>query len=145
MASDYFLKIDGIDGSSQDAHYRGWIEVESFTWGVSQTVDQQTTGRGLVSRPQFSSLNIAKLTDRASQQLVQACASGKHFPGGLLVGRRGGEARFDYLKIKLTDVLVSSYQQAGSQGGDDVPMESVSLNFIKIEFAYQEQDPKAGF
>ena len=45
-------------------------------------------------------------------------------------------------RIKMTDVLISSYQTSGSgAGNDDVPMESVSLNFTKVQYDYQEQGP----
>jgi len=33
---DYFLKLDGIEGESQDYKHKGEIDVESFSWGVSQ-------------------------------------------------------------------------------------------------------------
>ena len=35
VAVDYFLKIDGIEGESQDAKHKGEIEVESFGWGAA--------------------------------------------------------------------------------------------------------------
>ena len=43
------------------------------------------------------------------------------------------------LKIKFTDVLISSYQSGGSQGGDDIPVEQISLNFAKINVEYADQ------
>ena len=53
-------------------------------------------------------------------------------------GDASGANADDFLKIKLEDVLISSYQLAGaSGGGDDRPTESLSLNFTKIEFDYQ--------
>ena len=42
------------------------------------------------------------------------------------------------MKIKFTDLLVSSYSTGGGGGGDD-PVESIALNFSKIEFEYREQ------
>ena len=38
MASDYFIKIDGIDGQSDDKAHGKWIEVVSFTHGSVQNV-----------------------------------------------------------------------------------------------------------
>ena len=37
MAVDYFLKIDGIDGESNDSKHKGSIDVESWSWGETQT------------------------------------------------------------------------------------------------------------
>ena len=39
------------------------------------------------------------------------------------------------MKIKLNDVLVSSYENGGSAGADR-PSDQFSLNFVKIEFLY---------
>ena len=34
---DYFLKLDGIDGESQDQKHKNEIDVMSFSWGEKQT------------------------------------------------------------------------------------------------------------
>ncbi len=34
---DYFLKIDGIQGESQDKTHKNEIEIESFSWGAIQS------------------------------------------------------------------------------------------------------------
>ena len=43
------------------------------------------------------------------------------------------------LKIKLTDVLISSYNTAGST--DDNPVETVTLNFASAQIAVASQTP----
>ncbi len=42
------------------------------------------------------------------------------------------------MEINMSDVLLSSYQQGGSEGG--VPTDTFSLNFAKIEFKYYPAD-----
>ena len=37
MASDFLLEIDGIKGESNDAKHKETIEIESFSWGVSNS------------------------------------------------------------------------------------------------------------
>ncbi len=37
MAVDYFLQIAGIDGESTDAKHKGWIDVESWSWGETNS------------------------------------------------------------------------------------------------------------
>lgn len=46
MAYDAFIKFDGIDGESLDAKHKNWVDVLSFSWGVSQphAVSGQFTG-----------------------------------------------------------------------------------------------------
>jgi type VI secretion system secreted protein Hcp len=50
----------------------------------------------------------------------------------------GGEQE-EFLKIKFTDVLISSYQVGGSAHGDGLPTDQISFNFSKIEFSYAPQ------
>ena len=36
-AVDYFLKIDGIQGESRDERHKDEIDIESFSWGETQS------------------------------------------------------------------------------------------------------------
>ncbi len=44
------------------------------------------------------------------------------------------------MKIKFSDLLVSSYSTGGS-AGDVVPVENIAVNFAKIEVSYAPQKP----
>ena len=37
MAGDMFLKIGDIQGESKDHKYKDWVQIESWSWGESQT------------------------------------------------------------------------------------------------------------
>ena len=39
--ADFFLKIDGIPGESQNPRHQGEIEVESFSWSDSSPARSQ--------------------------------------------------------------------------------------------------------
>jgi type VI secretion system secreted protein Hcp len=56
----------------------------------------------------------------------------------VLTGRKAGKAQAEFLTFSLGDVLVSSYQ-TGAAASDEPPMDSVSLNFSRIEVEYKEQ------
>jgi type VI secretion system secreted protein Hcp len=56
-----------------------------------------------------------------------------------LSGTKAGTAQQEYLTFKFHDVLVSSFQTAGSED-TVVPTDSVSFNFAKIEVAYRPQN-----
>ena len=49
------------------------------------------------------------------------------------------KAGFEFLKIKLDDVIISSYQTGGDAETDDRPEDQFSLNFVKIDFLYSVQ------
>ncbi|PWT92716.1 MAG: type VI secretion system tube protein Hcp [Blastocatellia bacterium] len=143
MAKDYFLKLDSIKGESTDAKHKGEIEVESFSWGATNPHDRSSRAGGLgAGRVQFQDLHVTKLVDSASPLLALACAAGDHIKEANLTVRKQGGEQQEYLKIKLTDVLISSYQSGGSEGSHSVPVDQFSLNFAKILFEYYPQDTK---
>jgi type VI secretion system secreted protein Hcp len=69
--------------------------------------------------------------NKASAKLFLACASGEHIASATLTCRKAGKEQQEYLTIKFSDLLVTSYQTGGSAGSDVVPMEQISLNFAR--------------
>ena len=147
MAVDMFLKIQEIEGESQDDKHKGEIDILSFSWGESQFSSGGPgggagggAGAGKVSMQDF---NFITPFSKASVKLFLGCASGQHFPEATLsVRKAGGEkGSQEFLKWTISDVMITSYQTGASSGGDDRPMDSFSLNFSKIEVSYKEQKP----
>jgi len=139
MATDYFLKLEGIKGESKDAKHKDEIDLLSFSWGATQQGSHAGGGGGGAGKASFQDFHFVMKMSKASPLLLQAVATGKHIKQADLVARKAGGTQQEYLKIKFTDVLISSYQSGGSQGGDDIPMEQVSLNFAKINVEYADQ------
>lgn len=143
--ADFFLKIsDGIDGESQDDKHKNEIEVDSWSWGVTQsgTAGRTGTGQG-AGKASFHDIHFTAKVNKASPKLMLASATGQHLGEATLSVRKAGGQQEDYLKIKLSGVLISSYQEAGSgHGGDVVPVDQFSLNFSKIEITYKQQNEK---
>lgn len=143
MSSEYFLNIDGVAGESQDAKHKGEIEVLSFSWGQVNTEagNRGAGGGGGAGKVSLQDFHFVMRTSSASPVLMQAAASGKHFQKATLTGRKAGGEQVDFVKVSMEDLLVSSFQIGGSAGGDDVPMDQISLNFSKIEIDVKRQNP----
>jgi len=139
MATDYFLKLEGIKGESKDSKHKDEIDLMSFSWGATQSGTASFGGGGGAGKVQFQDFHFVMRMNKASPLLLQSVATGKHIKEASLVARKAGGTQQEYLKIKFTDVLISSYQSGGSQGGDDIPVEQVSLNFAKINVEYADQ------
>ena len=139
-AFDYFLKIDGIQGESTDAKHKDEIEVLSWSWGETQEIAASPGGGGGTGKVAMTDLHVSANISRASPQLLLACASGKHVKSAILSGRKAGKAQAEFLTFSLSDVLVSGYQTGGSVA--EAPLDSISLNFSKIEMTYREQTAK---
>jgi type VI secretion system secreted protein Hcp len=142
---DAFLKVDGLDGESNDSKHKGELEILSFHWGVTQQITGTTSSSGTFTgqRADMSPLIITKQLDKASAKAAQACAAGDHFASAVLKLCRATGDKQPYMEYKLTDVLISSYRVGGaSQGDGGVPLEEVAFNYGKIEMTYTQVDLK---
>ena len=142
MAADFFLEIDGIKGESSDKKHKGTIDVESFSWGLSQQGTMAYGGGGGAGKASFQDLTFSSRVGKHSPLVAHHCASGKHIKKATLFVRKAGEEQHDYYIITLTDVLVSSYSSGGSSGGDSVPTDQFSINFAQVKWEYKVQDEK---
>ena len=133
----YFLKIDGIDGESQDVRHKSEIELESWSWGESQDfgVSGSSGGAGKVKIQDFQ---FSMRLNKASPQLLLAGATGEHIGKATLTARKGFESAVEFLHITLSDILVSSFQTSAALE-DGLPRDWVSFSFSKIEYEYKPQ------
>jgi type VI protein secretion system component Hcp len=120
-AYEAYLKIPGVQGDSSNALHpgaQGWTEVLNFSWGVGRAMN-----RGLAPSPGPGRLTI----DSSSPELMQLCATGRHFPR-LVLDVQGHEYVLDNVSV-----LSVSHPMAPTAKGTHTPKESISLNFTKIE------------
>ena len=137
---DMFLKIDGIQGESQDKTHKDEIQVLSFSWGVSNAGSSAIGSGSSSAKASVSDISIQKYVDKATPNLWKYCFGGKTVGDAVITIRKaGGDAPIEYLVYKLSEVFVSSVQDSGSDGGG-LAMESLSLNFAKVEIEYTLQD-----
>src|SRR5262245_55358250 len=128
---DFFLKLDGILGESKDAKHKGEIDLESFSWAESNPGAPAGGGGGGAGKVHMDDLHVQMKMNKASPLLLLACASGQHIKQAVLTARKAGKEQLEFLVVKMTDVLVSSYQTAAST--DAPPTDSVAFNFARIE------------
>jgi type VI secretion system secreted protein Hcp len=137
---DYFLKIDGIKGESQDSKHKDEIQLLSWSWAEEQAGKRDfSTGGGGIGRVRMEDFQFTMYSNVASPKLMLACATGDHIKQALLTCRKAGKEQQEYLKLTLSDVLVSSYK-TNSGDSDNLPMDSFSLNFSRILIDYRKQD-----
>lgn len=139
MASvDFFLKIDGIAGESTDDKHKGEIELESWSFGATNSSSFSSGGGAGVGKVKVNEFKFKKKVDKASANLFTYCCTGEHPKTATLICRKAGKDQQEFLKIELSPVYISAYDIDGSSG-DEVPMEDVALAFGKIKFEYKPQ------
>jgi type VI secretion system secreted protein Hcp len=140
-AGRMFLKLDGVQGESSDSKHKGDIEISSFSFGEGSGGAQAHGSGGGAGKTSFSSFTITKVADKTSPLLQEAAFSGNHYKeADVFFARKSGKGQQakgqqDYLEIKLTDVLVSSYQ-TGGHGSGMAPTETFTLNGSKGEATF---------
>jgi type VI secretion system secreted protein Hcp len=138
MAVDMFIKIDAIKGESLDKTHGGEIQVLAWSWGMTQSGSTHISAGGGSGKVNVQDISFTKYIDKASPTLMQNCCSGKHMKEATLTVRKAGSTPLEYLKIKLTEILVTSVSTGGS-GGEDRLTENVTLNFAKFHLEYVAQ------
>ena len=136
-----YMKIEGIDGAVTAKGHEKWHECDSFQFGITRAITM-AVGRGAnreASAPQVSEMMFTKRLDESTALLFQACSYGQTKKVEVDFVTTYKEKLDVYLQYKLTDAVITNYQISGA---GDRPMESLSLNFTKIEMAYTGADAK---
>jgi type VI secretion system secreted protein Hcp len=138
MAVDMFLKIAGdpYKGESKDSKHADEIDVMGWSWGESNSGSFGAGGGGGSGKVNFQDFAMTMKTCKASPNLALACATGEHIDDATLTCRKAGKEQQEFLIIKFTELLVSSYTLSASS---EDPIESITFNFAKIEFSYKPQ------
>ncbi len=142
MPADMFLKINGVDGESNDEKHKNEIEIENYAFGVSQQGTMSFGGGGGAGKAQFQDFQFTKRVDKGTPNLFVAAATGRHFDQAKLTVRKAGGKQEEYLKVTFKDVIISNYSTSGSEGA--VPLESMSLNFTEAVYEYSPQSKSGG-
>lgn len=136
---DYFLKIDGIEGESTDSKHKNEIDIIEFGWAEEQTHSETVGASHGAGKIKMRDFQFTSRTNKSSPKLMLASASGEHIKSAIFIARKAGKDQQEYLKITLTNVLVSHYSITGSQAGEFLPNDDVQLRFQKIQIDYKPQ------
>jgi len=144
MPADCFIKIDGIDGECTDDKHKKWIEILSYSHGVSQmaSASASTGGSKTGGRCDHQDFSIVKELDTATPALNLACCRGDHIKKLEMDLCSATGEKAPYMKYTFENLIVSSVSIGGGGGG--TPTESVTFNYNKINWIYVDLDHDTG-
>lgn len=129
-----FLKLDNIKGESQAEGFKDQIEIMSYSHNVAMQVSndvslaERTSGRAHVGE-----MSLTKFVDLATPVLNEYCCSGRIIRKAVLTLCRNDDGKMrSFIVYNLSNVLISHLSVSGGTGGK--PVETMSLNFTKIEW-----------
>jgi type VI secretion system secreted protein Hcp len=142
MATDTFAKIGDIKGESQDDKHKEEVEVLSWSWGVSQAGSTGSGSGAGSGKASFNDLQFEHYIDKASPNLMKACATGEHIKEATLTQRKAGKGQQEFLIIKMNDVFITRVTPGtGIANGDGLVREQVTLQASKVDLEYKPQKP----
>jgi len=138
MAANYFLRVTGGTGESKNSAYTGWTDCESVEWSIDQPSTIASGGGGGAAIGNFRELIVTATHDKVMPSIWAKCASGEHIPKVEVAGAKMGGTQMEYMKIELSDAMVSSCR-LGSQKGDEG---TIQYGFMasKVKISYWEQN-----
>src|ERR1044071_8392523 len=97
-AVDYFLKIDGIEGESRDDRHKDEIDIESFSWGETQSGTFAAGGGGGAGKVSMQDFHSTMPVSKASLALFLACTQGNHIKNSILACKKAGDQQ-EFMKL----------------------------------------------
>ena len=152
MSADIYIKIGDIKGESTDVDHPDWIEVQNISTGItlpfSNSSYSATQGGTNTGRADFDYITISKFLDASTVKLLEKCGTGKTTGDTEIHFCQAGDDvnKHNYLTIKLKNTIIANYSVSASKHDVERPMESISLAYGNIEYAYKQlkDDGKAG-
>ncbi len=147
MALDMYLSFDEnkkIKGESKAENFVDQIEILAWSWGASQSATTHYGEGSGAGQANIQDLSVTKWVDAGSAGILQCCVAGEHIPVVVLTMCKAGgidNKQKPFLKLTLTDAIITSYSTGGS-GGEDRLTENISINFAKVKFETLKQDKK---
>ena len=137
-STSFFLDLPPIRGESTDRDYRDMIELLDWSLGVDNTSSPTGGGGGRSGRATPRPFTAIARSSIASPKLFLAAAQGTRFPQARLLGVRGGEQRYQYLLVTLTNLAVSSYGMAPDDT-DASPTDVFELVYASLQMSWTPQ------
>ena len=144
MSQDIFIKMAGIEGESLDSKHEKEIDVLSWQWKVYQEANMHTGSGGGSGKATVQDLEFLHFVDKATPNLLKYCLTGKHIDKVVLTVRKAGGTPIEYLKITMSDVIVTMVAPYGQSDDDSRIKETVRLSFSKVEQEYTVQNKEGG-
>jgi type VI secretion system secreted protein Hcp len=121
-----------VKGDATAEGWVGWIELNSFQFGVGRGISSPTGGSAdrESSAPSVSEITITKDQDSSTGPLLTAAFQGEGVTVIIDFVKTSSGQLAKYMEYTLTNTMISGWS---TSSGGDRPTESVALNFTKVQ------------
>ena len=136
-----YMKYGDIKGDVTAEGHKGsdgWVEVNSFQYGIGRGISSPTGGSAdrEATAPSVSEIVVTKPTDISSTSWMEQALWGEGVAVTVDFCKTDKDKLEVYQSYSLENAMVSGFSV--SSGGDR-PQESISINFTKIIYSYNSQ------
>jgi len=131
---DLFLKIDGIQGESVDSKHKDWIDIGSFSWGVTSTGGKAA----------FSPLSWAQQIDKSVVSMFTGLTSGQIYKSATLDVQSIGMYPTVFFQMQFNNVFLSKLNISGSDSAQSVTAALDGYDAITMTYRQQLKDGSYG-
>jgi type VI secretion system secreted protein Hcp len=136
-ATDLFLKLPGIDGSSTNARHENEIDIADVSWSLSNAT-------GTPAAATLSDITMTKGIDVASPKLLSAAAAGTTFFAATLTAEKPGSTPFTFVQLNLFGVRVASITQTANRASGFDEKIALRAGIIQLVYTTQKADGTKG-
>lgn len=134
-----FADIHGMDGESTETNHKGWVDIESFDFYMSQPRSGASGTSRRRSAAVLDDITLTKWVDKTTPKLMEKLARGQIVESVTIeFTRYYGEVPQVFYKYELENVMITSYRSTGVMGS--YPMDTFTMNFETIKVTYTEYD-----
>jgi type VI secretion system secreted protein Hcp len=133
---DCFLQWGDVKGEATDSKHEKWIEVLSWSLGVTQG----STGGATHGKASWSNMNLVIASSVATAPFMSICAEGKKEKQAILaqcVAAEGGSV--EQVKITMEGAVITSFMIGGSSG-TVARTDSMTISYDSIKFEHTPLD-----
>lgn len=143
-ATDYFLKFDGIDGSSVVKNHEKAIEFDSFDWGLSiARAPVSGGGGGSAGKPVFKDFSWTQTLDNSVGGLFSSAVNGKVIKNAVVDFVVAGQDPQTYFRLTFDKVSLTFLDYSAS-GGSPVGLDG-RFAYDRVTLNYWAQDKSGKF
>ena len=145
MSLAVYLQIDTIKGECTDADHKEWIELFSYSHGLSNQISGSVSAAGAkaAGKADHQPFQFTKRMDKASTPIYKQLCEGKHFDKAVVeVCRATG--KHEWIMKYTFEKVVMAHTGVGCSQGQEILMEDMSFQYSKIKWEYRPFDDKGG-
>lgn len=137
-----YMHMDGITGNATKEGYENWTDIATLSHNAHRSIntDVGSANNRESAEPVLGEFVLNKVADISSPNIFIEAVNGSTGKTVQIELMTTGDKGQTYLKYVLTNALISSYELSHNSADGSRPIETLTINYTKIEMIYTPTD-----